>query len=580
MQHFTLASMLSLFFFPALGQQVLFTEDFEGTQHGFTLNTADLGSVQGAGGDNFWAVNNAYAGGSGTMDCFGIPIPITIPATAAQPAGITSANGNYMHISSAAGAGSSVNNCHFAAANGICVNAGNHFARMSADVSTLGASAVSLDFWWLCAGGTNSYGEVHYSTDGGSTWTLAAVPGSGYSNQPGWVQQSVTLPAFAGQASLRFGFRFVNQVTLAANDPAFGIDDLSITATVAVNSITTGALAAGAYCPGSTLNVPYTATGAWGAGNVFTAELSDDAGSFAAPVAIGTVAATASGVIPASIPSGIALGTGYLIRVTGSDPATVAGNATAISIMEAPYAGEGTHISFCESEDPQVLLDFLPGASACGSWTDPAGDPMTGVLDPATAASGAYTYTTDCPGDCPQDQAALIIGIVPAPDAGDSTSLVVCASASPLSLFDELDGTPQAGGAWSIGVAPHSGMYDPSVDPPGCYTYTVPGTPPCADATALVCITVEDCTGIEEAGGRWAGLHWLGQEGQVQRLAVGTGQPEAIRVYEAAGREIQVPVRMAGQHLLLDLAGTASGIYLVRVVQGGQAGLVRLVHRR
>lgn len=85
MQHFTLASMLSLFFLPALGQQVLFTEDFEGTQHGFTLNTADLGSVQGAGGDNFWAVNNAYAGGSGTMDCFGIPIPITIPATAAQP---------------------------------------------------------------------------------------------------------------------------------------------------------------------------------------------------------------------------------------------------------------------------------------------------------------------------------------------------------------------------------------------------------------------------------------------------------------------------------------------------------------
>src|SRR5690606_15150003 len=356
MQHFTLASMLSLFVLPALGQQVLFTEDFEGAQPGFTLNTADMGSVPGTGGDNFWMVNNVYSGGSGTLDCLGFPLPITIPATAAQPAGITSANGNYLHITSAAGVASGVANCHFAAANGLCVNAGNHFALMSADVSTLGAAAVSLDFWWLCAGGANSYGEVHYSTDGGSTWTLAAAPGSGYSNQPGWTQQSVSLPAFAGQASLRFGFRFVNAVTVSANDPAFGIDDLSITATMAINGITTGTPASSAYCPGSTLNVPYTATGAWGAGNVFTAELSDDAGSFAAPVAIGTVAATASGVIPATIPAGITLGTGYLVHVKGSDPATIAGNATAISIMEAPYAGEGIHLSFCESADPQVQI--------------------------------------------------------------------------------------------------------------------------------------------------------------------------------------------------------------------------------
>src|SRR5690606_34512127 len=111
---------------------------------------------------------------------------------------------------------------------------------------------------------------------------------------------------------------------------------------------------------------------------------------FAAPVAIGTVAATASGVIPATIPAGITLGTGYLIRVTGSDPAIIAGNSTLITITEAPYAGVGAHLSFCDNDDPQLLLNYLPGASACGGWTDPTGLPGSGVLDPAVAISGSY----------------------------------------------------------------------------------------------------------------------------------------------------------------------------------------------
>lgn len=579
MKHFTLSTLLSLFFFPALGQEVLFTEDFEGAQSGFTLNTADMGSVAGTGGENYWIVNNAYNGGSASLECFGIPIPVTIPATPAQPAGITSANGNYLHITSAAGVASSVHNCHFAAANGICVSAGNHFAAMTTDVSTLGDSAVSLDFWWLCAGGTDSYGEVYYSIDAGSTWTMVPATGAGYSGQSSWTQQSISLPAFTEQATLRFGFRFVNADALAANDPAFGIDDVSITATAAVNSITTGVLSSSTYCPGSTLSVPYTATGTWDPGNVFTAELSDAAGSFAAPVAIGSVAATASGTIAATIPVGTAVGSGYLVRVTSSDTAMISANATAINLVEAPYAGAGTHISFCETDTVQDLLSFLPGASACGNWTDPSGSPVTAMLDPATASSGAYTYTTDCPGDCPEDEAVLVIGIVPAANAGDSTSFLVCSHDPDLALFTVLSGMPEAGGTWELNGAPHNGIFTPGEDLPGCYTYTVPGVTPCLAASAQVCITVEDCTGIGEQAGHWAGLHWLGQEGPMQRLSVGTGQPEGITVHEASGRVLPVPFRRDGQHLLLDLGDVASGIYLVRLIQGDRTGTVRLVHR-
>ncbi|MCP2937714.1 hypothetical protein NK983_33960, partial [Salmonella enterica subsp. enterica serovar Typhimurium] len=56
-------------------------------------------------------------------------------------------------------------------------------------------------------------------------------------------------------------------------------------------------------------------------GNVFTAQLSDANGSFAAPIHIGTVTDSNSGFITASVPSGTPSGRGYWIRLTGSDPA-------------------------------------------------------------------------------------------------------------------------------------------------------------------------------------------------------------------------------------------------------------------
>ncbi|MBI4945359.1 MAG: hypothetical protein HY840_03040, partial [Bacteroidetes bacterium] len=74
-------------------------------------------------------------------------------------------------------------------------------------------------------------------------------------------------------------------------------------------------------CKGASVNVSYSAYGTYTGGNVFTAQLSDAAGSFAAPTTIGTVTATVSGTIVATIPGGTANGTGYLIRVISSTPA-------------------------------------------------------------------------------------------------------------------------------------------------------------------------------------------------------------------------------------------------------------------
>lgn len=577
MQRLILTPILVLSLFPAMAQQVIFSEDFEGTQTTFTLNTTDMAST--AGGANSWLVNNSYTGGDGTLNCLGIPFTFTIPNTAAQPAGISSANGNYMHITSTAAISSGVTNCNFAAADGFCTNAANHFAKMSSDVSTVGASEVSLSFWWLCAGGPNSYGEVYYSTDAGVNWTLVSTPIAAYRDQPTWSAQTLTLPAFTGQTSLRFGFRFVNAEATAASDPAFGIDDVAITASSVENAILADTLASSSYCPGSTFMVPYSVTGTWNAGNIFTAELSDIGGSFASPMAIGSAASTTSGSIGATIPTGTPTGTGFLVRVTGSDPAGIADTSvTVIAITDAPYAGVDTHVSYCENDDPQVLIDLLPGASACGEWTGPSGSVFPGILDPSTAANGAYTYTTNCPGSCPQDAAVITVGIVPAPDAGESADVTVCMNGMPVLLIDSLGGTPDAGGAWTGPGLLIGGVYIPTTNSPGCYTYTVAGVAPCLNAMAMVCVTEESCAGINENNGGLIGLRWSGQQGSIQRIDLGANRIDAVELLDASGRQWTASSTVEGQVLSIDMAGMASGIYVVRIHSADRVGVLRLVN--
>src|SRR5205085_5465343 len=65
---------------------------------------------------------------------------------------------------------------------------------------------------------------------------------------------------------------------------------------------------------------PFTSTNIDG-GNIYTAQLSDAAGSFASAVNIGTLSGNASsGIISAVIPAGTSPGNAYRIRVVSSSP--------------------------------------------------------------------------------------------------------------------------------------------------------------------------------------------------------------------------------------------------------------------
>lgn len=472
-------------------QTVLFQEDFEGSP-AFTLNTTDQGSVASSP-DNTWVINNGYNGGSGTMSCFGFPFSFTVLPTPAQPAAISSPNGQYMHISSLAAMNAGVMGCSFVAADGLCTAAGNHFARMSTDVSTVGMAEVTLSFWWLCMGSSTHYGELYYSTNGGTSWTL--VSGQ-YRDTPNWTQQTVSLPAFAGQSALRFGFRFVNSVGFQAGDPAFGIDDVRIIGSNAAPAeLALGAVPTAPLCAGSTLDVPYTAQGSFLPGNVFTAQLSSATGSFATPVDMGSVTATTSGIINCVIPGGTAAGTGYRIRVVSSTPAlTTADNGVDLAITAPLSAGSNGALTVCAGSGTHDLFTQLGGSPVtCGTWTDPAGQPFSGVFNSNGGVPGVYTYSTAaCGGSCPAATATVTVTVADSYSPGTDGTLTVCSGSGTHDLFAQLGGSPAACGTWTdpTGQA-FSGVFDSDGDVPGVYTYSTAacgGT--CPTTTATVTVTI------------------------------------------------------------------------------------------
>lgn len=215
-------------------QTVLFSEDFETGGNAFTLNTRELSGASGTSGNNYWIRNNTYTGGSGSVICLGFPFSYTIPNTPAQPSGITNPNSNYLHILSKSANSNGITCTSAMPADGLCTPDEYNFARMDSDISTIGMSSVSFTFWWICGGEATIYGELYYSTDGGQTWVLST---SKYNLQTTWAKATVTNPTFDNQATLRFAFRFVNTQASNPSDPAFAIDDISVTGTVATTCL-------------------------------------------------------------------------------------------------------------------------------------------------------------------------------------------------------------------------------------------------------------------------------------------------------------------------------------------------------
>lgn len=349
-------------------QVTLFEDDFESGGANWSLN--------GGSGGNSWTITNDYTGYSPFVE-----------DTPAQPGGtVNGPYSTYMHIYNASACGAlAICNASFDTG-----STSNQPTTLASGITTTGYGNVTLSFIYLCAGQTGSaYGTIEYSVDNGSTWTSAGVT---YVNVVTWTNASLTLPAWTNQANLKIRFRWQNGSV--GNDPAFAIDEVKIEGTAGTfASVSATAPSPNQFCATtqSSVTVNFTASGTINAGNTYTAELSNAAGSFSSPTTIGTLSSSATGALSISgtIPNTIPAGSGYRIRVNSSDPvSTGTDNGVNLAVNSLPtisILGNPLDGNICNGESASLLAN---GGSTY-FWT-----PAATLSNPTSAATSATPANT------------------------------------------------------------------------------------------------------------------------------------------------------------------------------------------
>src|SRR5690554_456449 len=122
------------------------------------------------------------------------------------------------------------------------------------------------------------------------------------------------------------------------------------------------------------------------------------------------------------------------------------------------------------STDDINLFDYLGGTPDAGGIWIPALASGTGIFNPALDAFGVYTYTFN---DGCSDTATVTVVMEDTPDPGLSNSIILCpGDTAAVDLFGYLGGTPDTGGVWVPALASGTGVFNPSLDAFGVYTYT------------------------------------------------------------------------------------------------------------
>lgn len=188
--------------------------------------------------------------------------------------------------------------------------------------------------------------------------------------------------------------------------------------------------------------------------------------------------------IPGTSPAGV-----YTYSINAPPPCTAVSATVTVTVVAAPPNGQAVAVSACSTDASFDLLPLLAGLPGTGTWSDPYGTATSGTVDPATAASGNYIYTLAGTPPCPAGTHTVTVTITSPPNAGGDGMLTLCSTGAATPLGSGLVGPYDAGGTWSFGGVPHGANYDPAVDAPGVYTYTVSGTAPCPQDQATVTVT-------------------------------------------------------------------------------------------
>ncbi len=192
----------------------------------------------------------------------------------------------------------------------------------------------------------------------------------------------------------------------------------------------------------------------------------------------------------------------YTYTVQGQSPCENDTATVTVTVTPGPDAGQDGVLTLCVDSAPQNLFDFLLGSPQQGGTWSPSLSSGNGIFDPEADAPGVYTYTFFGDQPCDNDTATVTVTVNPVPDAGEDGTAFFCTNYPPGDLLNYLTGSPQPGGTWTPALASGSGLFNPLLDAPGTYTYTVGGGF-CTTDTAQVTVTVQQSP---NAGGTGAPL--------------------------------------------------------------------------
>jgi hypothetical protein len=251
-------------------------------------------------------------------------------------------------------------------------------------------------------------------------WTVAYTGGG---TATVGTAQNLTLP----NAQPAQSGNYTLTITNAAGCSASASTPVTVNAAVPVTTLSLNALA-GPLCAGTGYTLSYTAGGPdFGAGNTITAQLSDAAGSFAAPVSIGSVSTTAAtnGTLGVAIPAA-ATGTGYRIRLVSSSPAITSNdNGSGLTITNLSTASAGSNSPVTVGSPISLTATGISGATY--SWTGPNGYTATGpnqsIGSAATANAGTYSVTISLNGCSTTVSTTVVVNPAPVVASIQTSSL-------------------------------------------------------------------------------------------------------------------------------------------------------------
>lgn len=244
------------------------------------------------------------------------------------------------------------------------------------------------------------------------------------------------------------------------------------------------------------VQIPFTNPENLGAGNVFTLELSDDSGSFANAIPLGTSTATTSPAAVSFALPATTLGGNYRIRARSSAPAAVGIPSASFYanylIFNQPFFINGLvqNVTICAGSDYTITVDYNGDASSpvhypglTYKWYK-GSSIIPGAVNPSLTVteSGSYYATIDygnCPGGAYSNAVNVIVvpGLTPVIDSGgppgaicpDSPAVLTCSVQDPSYAYQWYrDAFPISGATTFAYTAAVTGAYYVTVDNSSC----------------------------------------------------------------------------------------------------------------